>query len=382
MTHLMAQRASTTILSYRRAADVAAFHSGVSLHSHTHHSRETVSELKTQIARVPVLAAMFERELQGRLRSTTHAVDLSRSAWRPPVSPRDVFASEAGQIESRLELEPIVSVTDHDTIAAGLDLQEYYVPSRAPVSVEWTVPFGPTYFHLGIHNLPAARASEWWQRLEAYTSQPAERALAERLAELDEMPDVLVVFNHPMWDLADVGVGTHHAWVRRFLEVHRHRLHAVEINGYRRQAENDQSWTLASAQDLPVVSGGDRHGLEPNAMLNVSTARTMSDFVAEIRRGLSTIVVMPEYRRHIWGRTLASAADVLSRRRAPFGGWQYWTDRVHCEADGRSYPLSDHWPGGGPWRVRSFVAAFRLLTRPPLLNVLCGVLTLADRSRA
>ena len=32
------------------------------------------------------------------------------------------------------------------------------VPSsrHIPVSVEWTVPFGATAFHLGIHNLPSA----------------------------------------------------------------------------------------------------------------------------------------------------------------------------------------------------------------------------------
>ena len=48
-----------------------------------------------------------------------------------------------------------------------------------PVSVEWTVPFGATAFHLGIHNLPSATGAEWMERLAAFTAMPVEDACAE-----------------------------------------------------------------------------------------------------------------------------------------------------------------------------------------------------------
>ena len=85
--------------------------------------------------------------------------------WHPPVSPRAVFESEAGQIEQPAGPAPLVSVTDHDDIAAGLELQTLYAQRRAPISFEWTVPCGRGYFHLGVHNLPPASADAWFDRL-------------------------------------------------------------------------------------------------------------------------------------------------------------------------------------------------------------------------
>ena len=53
---------------------------------------------------------------------------------------------------------------------------------------------------------------------------------------------------------------------------------------------------LSKTTDLPVVSGGDRHGCEPNAVLNLSAAATFADFVDEIRRERrSHVVLVPQY---------------------------------------------------------------------------------------
>src|SRR5260370_9947172 len=89
------------------------------------------------------------------------------------------------------------------------------VPSarHIPVSVEWTVPFGATSFHLGIHNLPSATGTEGMNRLEIFTSTPTSEAsrpqLTPILAELPNLPNVLLIFTHPLWDLHRIGHDNH-----------------------------------------------------------------------------------------------------------------------------------------------------------------------------
>lgn len=131
--------------SVRELADggnVRGFSTGVSLHAHTHHSRESMTDVPEVMGRIPLIGRNLERELQACLAPDGAALDFSRMWWHPPVSPREVFESEADQIEGRLGLSALVSVTDHDDIAAGLELQTLYAQRRAPISVEWTVPCG------------------------------------------------------------------------------------------------------------------------------------------------------------------------------------------------------------------------------------------------
>src|SRR6202012_5219635 len=94
-----------------------------------------------------------------------------------------------------------------------------------PMSVEWSAPFGDTEFHLGIHNLPSADGLEWMRRFEEYTAEAAaarecededgerveamDARLIVMVRELDATPGVLVVFNHPIWDLHKVGEAAH-----------------------------------------------------------------------------------------------------------------------------------------------------------------------------
>ncbi len=40
--------------------------------------------------------------------------------------------------------------------------------------------------------------------------------------------------------------------------------------------------TLADVE-TPVISGGDRHGCEPNGVINLTAARTFSEFAQEVR---------------------------------------------------------------------------------------------------
>jgi hypothetical protein len=179
---------------------------------------------------------------------------------------------------------------------------------------------------------------------------------------------VLIVFNHPMWDLAAVGERTHARRLREFLDSYHRRLHAVELNGYRSWRENGDARRLATERSLPLISGGDRHALAPNALLNLTHAASFAEFTADVRDGVTDVVVMPEYRQHVAARILDSAADVFTTRRLR-AGRQTWYDRVSCESDGEVRPLSHHWPDGGPLWVRSAVGAFRVASSPALRPV-------------
>jgi hypothetical protein len=349
----------TTLRAYARGADWTGFATAVSLHAHTWHSREVMSDLPTYIVKIPIVADWFRR-------TGAASLDFSKGYWRPPATPREVFDSETAQIDARFGLRSIVSITDHDDIAAGIELQERYAASQAPISVEWTVPFGAGFFHLGVHNLPERTPSIWFDRLTAFTAGPDVEPLREILNDLYDEEGVLLVLNHPLWDLAGVGDSTHTTLLTHFLNEHRARLHAIEINGYRSRRENGGVRRLAAELDMPLISGGDRHALAPNAVVNVTRAQSFPEFVDEIRSCVSHIVVMPEYAQHIGMRVMVSVADVMGLYGRHVKGRRGWMDRVWWENAEGVRPLSSHWPNGGPLLVRSSIAVFQIVSSPAL----------------
>ncbi len=54
----------------------------------------------------------------------------------------------------------------------------------------------------------------------------------------NDEPNVIVVFNHPMWDLFTVGQEKHAFLVNQFLQKNGQFLHALELNGLRHWDEN------------------------------------------------------------------------------------------------------------------------------------------------
>jgi hypothetical protein len=128
--------------------------------------------------------------------------------WTPPLAPDEAYRLEARQI-ANLGLQPIVSLTDHDDIESGLALRRTPVAPAAPVSFEWTVPFGPTFFHLGVHNLPPRKPAPVFADLHDYTARPEPARLPELLEMLHAHEDLLIVLNHPLWDEADIGAPAH-----------------------------------------------------------------------------------------------------------------------------------------------------------------------------
>ena len=354
-----------------RAAD--GFTAGVSLHSHTNQSRETldfIAELSTDWGVLQPLMRWAERRCQ---RTTGIRPDYARSYWTPPLTPRLAFDLERTQIEDKLQLPAMVSLTDHDDIQAPMLLRSLASARQIPVSLEWTVPYGATAFHLGIHNLPSATGAEWMGRMAAFTAVPAAerpaKLLREMLAELAELPGVLIVFNHPLWDLYRIGDAKHRLLVNDFLAVYGQFCHAVELNGLRHWDENREVATLAVQWNQVLISGGDRHGVEPNANLNLTRAASFTEFVLEVRRDRqSHVLFMPQYAEP-WKHRILNSTLAAIRNYPDFPeGSQRWDVRVyHPDAEGNSRQLSELWRGGrAPVYLSALLAFVRLLGAAPL----------------
>jgi len=317
--------------------------SGISLHSHTMHSREFLGRLPGYIAKVPIASFLIEREIGRMHLYTGRALDFKKFYWTPPLSAREAYELERGQIAKRMGLQALVSLTDHDTVEAGLHLRMLPGTADIPVSVEWSVPCEGTIFHLGVHNLPAVQANEWMTEFARFTAKPHTRRLRELFGELNADPSVLIVLNHPFWD-ADGGAAPerHEASLWSFLQKWRNSIHALELNGLRSRRENAEVLRLGEAVNLTVISGGDRHGCEPNATLNVTAAQTFEEFVNEVRlEQRSEIVLMPQYFEPLRLRLLENTWHALSDAPGEFGR-RHWMTRVFIPDErGAPRPLSD-----------------------------------------
>ena len=340
----------------------SGFRAGVSLHSHTMYSEESLGMIPRYVGRLPFVGSAVRAESEKYHRRNREPLDFSRAFWTPPFSPREAFQLEQKQIEDALQLPAIVSLTDHDDIRAGAQLRVLDDTLDTPVSTEWTIPFGPTFFHLGVHNLPPQQASTIMQRLQKFTSAPQPGELEELLRWLDSMPDVLIVLNHPLWDEKGIGVPEHAQGLGRLLERHGRYFHALEVNGLRSWKENQKVMWLGQQSGHPVVSGGDRHGREPNAILNLSRGANLIDFIREIRyEHRSHVVFMPQYREPLRMRILETMVDVVRDYPENPEGRRLWSDRVfYRQTDGTAVPLRQYWHTGTPLVIQAFVKAMLL----------------------
>ena len=366
---------SQSSISYlwREPEAAKSFTTGVSLHSHTNQSQETldfIAELSRNWGILQPLMRWCENRCH---RLTGIRPDYARSYWTPPLTPSLAFDLERGQIEDRLQMSGLVSLTDHDDINAPMLLRSVPSSRHIPVSVEWTVPFGQTAFHLGIHNLPSATGTEWMERLKAFTAIPVQTRkpdlLKETLAELDELPGVLIVFNHPIWDLYRIGNERHNVLVNEFLAVNGQFIHALELNGLRDWKENHEVSELAGKWNQLVISGGDRHGIEPNANVNLTRAASFTEFVHEVRRDRqSHVLFMPQYAEPWKHRILQSTLDAIRDYPHFPEGSRRWDERVyHPDSRGIMQPLSELWmTGHAPLYLRSVLSAVRLMGAAPL----------------
>lgn len=336
---------------------------GISLHSHTSHSKERLDFIPRLSSRIPLLRELVrvqERRYRERYGRDFNYLD---AWWTPPLSPREALVVERQQIES-LGLRPYVSLTDHDNIEAPVLLRVLPEGRETPVSTEWTVPYRGTFFHLGVHNLPPRSASRIIAELNAFTADPREELIKPLLAALAECPETLIVFNHPCWDEKRIGQQLHDSLAVQFLSGAGAYLHALEINGIRPWQENLRAIELARSQARPVIAGGDRHCCEPNAVMNITSAPTFEEFVGEVRlQRRSQVLVMPQYWEPLTCRLMRSIADVMRDNEAHAHGWVRWSDRIFFRRpDGTVDALSSVWgAGSGPMVIRAFARAAHLL---------------------
>jgi hypothetical protein len=360
---------------WREPHAAEGFTAGVSLHSHTNQSRETldfIAELSTDWGVLQPIMRWCEERC---FRTSGIRPDYARSYWTPPLTPKLAFDLERTQIEDKLQMPAMVSITDHDDIRAPMLLRSLESARQIPVSLEWTVPFGQGAFHLGIHNLPSSTGAEWMRRMEAFTALPsAERPakmLTDMLAELDEIPGVLIVFNHPLWDLYRIGEEKHRFLVNDFLAVNGQFCHAVELNGLRHWDENREVAKLASQWNQVLISGGDRHGVEPNANVNLTRATSFTAFVHEVRRErISNVLFMPQYAEP-WKHRILNSTLAAIRNYPDFPeGSRRWDERVyHPDAEGTMRTLAELWMGGRPPAYLSGLLNFvKLLGSAPVSN--------------
>jgi hypothetical protein len=361
--------ASQFIRFFWRDRDAArGFSTAVSLHSHTLHSREGMEFIPRALGKVRAAQALL-RVLEDRHRRRWgRGVPYDRLFWRPPLHPRAAYELEAGQIRETLGLRPLVSITDHDNIEACSELRALNV--AVPFSHEWTVPYEDTVFHIGIHNLPADDARALFDEMTTVTANLVAERLTAVLQALHSMPGVLVVLNHPFSNEMKTGFRTHARLLQRFLRDYGRHFHALELNGLQPDIHNRRVARMAVEMQVPVISGGDRHCLEPNANVNLTNAATFAEFVEEIRRErVSRVLFMPQYREATSCRYVEFISQAV-RTYPEFAGRERWVDRVFRQTDEGVEALAVHWPHGGPFLIRSFVSSVGFLASPRMRGTL------------
>ena len=361
---------------WNQPSAASGYLSGVSLHSHTNQSQESLTFLHmmgTEFRLLRPVFAHYERIAQEKYGLK---LDFLAGHWTPPLTPRMAFDLEFQQIAEQTRLMPLISITDHDNINAPMLLRTIPSARHIPVSLEWSAPYGETEFHIGVHNLPSADAQDWMARFAAFTARAmspktasGDAELTSILEELNGLPNVLVVLNHPVWDLYQIGQAAHLQHVERFLAAHNHLVHALELNGLRHLRENREVAKLAKRWNQLVISGGDRHALEPNANINLSNAENFTAFVHEIRyEKKSHVLFMRQYAEPWQQRIVRSTVEAVSDFPSFPDGMRRWDERVfHPDANGVMRRASDLWRDGRTPRLFSAVINMvRMLHHPTM----------------
>lgn len=358
---------------------------GVSLHCHTEFSMEMLNFLPHYAEKLPIISRFWEKERVKYLKREGREIDFSTAFWSPPLTPQAVYDIEKTQI-NEAGLEAIVSLTDHDNINGNLTISDADPAKGIPISMEWTVPFEYGFFHVGVHNLPQDRADEISTTLLDYTFDKEKHSsenLNELFALLNDISEVLVILNHPIWDIEMVGSERHQVLLKDFIREHGRWIHAFEINGFRSWSENKAVIEMAEALGIPIATGGDRHGCKPNTVVNLTNSTTFEEFVDEIRVGKkSEVALMPEYEAPIFSRQMQSFSEILSYYPDFADHRRRWFDRVHFDiGDGQGVvPLSSHgWRLGGPKWLRIAIGTMGFLGRPSVRPIFRAFRKKVDR---
>jgi hypothetical protein len=151
---------STIHLQWKDAASASRFRTGVSLHSHTLYSRESLDFIYHAATRAPILSAAIRRGESVYRKIHGEPLDLARGWWTPPLGPHDAWSLEKSQIEA---LDRNAIVVDHrprQYRSAGVAASPRRVPGNPDFSrvdgPVWTDVFPPRRTQSAA--LPSARA--------------------------------------------------------------------------------------------------------------------------------------------------------------------------------------------------------------------------------
>jgi len=334
----------------------------VSLHSHTLHSREYLTFIPRYLKTIPLLGWLVRREARWHGMNEIPHAEFARAWWTPPLSAHAAWQLEKSAVEKRLQRRAMVSITDHDNIDAASALHTLEECRQTPVSLEWTVPFRGASFHIGVHNLPPQRARSLVRSMNEYTAGAGEALLRDLLEEVSCYPETLVVLNHPFWDEEGASEDLHRTALGMLLGFCGRSVHALELNADRPSSENRAAIELARAYNLPLVSGGDRHGCDPSPVVNLTNAADFAEFAQEVRSGRSVIALLPRLRESRKVRLFETAFDILRDHPSHSLGWVRWSDRVFYQRkDGTITNLSELWGRRQPGAVSGFVGLMGLL---------------------
>ncbi len=242
-------------------------------------------------------------------------------------------------------MRALVSLSDHDCIGAPLLLRVVPAMHETPVSLEWTVPFQTSKFHLGVHNLPARacpgvdRRTEGLHRAAQHRARlrPAAHAARDSRSTHRLQSSAVESLRQSAAEFAQN--------VEDFLALNNGRLHAFELNGLRRWEENRRVAQLAARWQQILISGGDRHGCEPNANLNLTNATSFAEWVHELRvERRSQLLFMPQYDHSFAARCYQTFLDAVREYPDHSDGARRWDQRTyHPGRDGSMQPISSLW---------------------------------------
>jgi hypothetical protein len=157
--------------------------------------------------------------------------------------------------------------------------------------------------------------------------------------------------------------------VNEFLAVNGQFVHALELNGLRDWKENREAATLAGKWNQLVISGGDRHGVEPNANINLTRASSFNEFVHEVRRERqSHVLFMPQYAEPWKHRILQSTLAAIRNYPEFPEGSRLWDERVyHPNAEGAIVPLTQLWTSErAPAYLQAVLGVVRVMGAAPV----------------
>jgi hypothetical protein len=118
------------------------------------------------------------------------------------------------------------------------------------------------------------------------------------------------------------------------------------------------------------VGGGDRHGVTPNSLVNLTWAADFAEFVHEVRVERATYcVVFPEYTQPFVTRLLQTADDVLRPERRQGRAPRTWADRIFTCDERGEHSVSSRWTRAPRW-LEAAVTVTRLLGTSGLSGLL------------